>query len=502
MEFKKINEYIYVEIIDYFPKYRKFGLKVDEVIGVSGFITISKKDLEEKIEKYIKENKLEERVNEMNKESIRRGHASVSTSPHIAISIKASRISDLFFTSYPFGSYLVMSQRFVESFYALIPNKINEKEEEIFRKVYFNQYKTYKKFLEDYKIKREIARRVLGLGFNSHMFLVYPIESINHIRKLVEINYPYIPEEINLILKIIEKRIYREEEINKVFENNFFAPHYNNRFPNIFYRYNGKVKIFDKFYEDIEIIGEFLDERGILEEFLRNLDVIFKNLPNNWRDYRKYSMKLGYISSLYPNEYVVRLIFPCSLACFNELKRHRTLYIIPESIYDVIDRLNKEIEKRIYYPKVILEKESLYKEYRDSIIDSYSNIEKLIEEGLSYKDIIYLLPQAIQINSIVEINLQNLISPFLFYRLRSCFFAEEEIREKVRKIPFILRNKSKYKEYTEKLFKAMVKEFNGKLYPISKCVAGICPERNYCESIFSIRRDYNKNFHDKINKEF
>ena len=95
-----------------------------------------------------------------------------------------------------------------------------------------------------------------------------------------------------------------------------------------------------------------------------------------------------------------------------------------------------------------------------SALEDYQRVKE--EHGERFA--IYLAPQNVEIRAIIELDLNHLLNPFQFYRIRSCYTTEFEIREKVRKIPYLISNK--------RLRDLLIKDN----LPLSKCIIGYCPE--------------------------
>ncbi|RDD52451.1 hypothetical protein BA065_01665 [Nanoarchaeota archaeon NZ13-N] len=431
-----LDNYLNVEIINIAPKYKRYDY--DIITSIAAMTTESSRDFIGKLEKAEKENKFE-LYKDLVKNSIERGYASITTTPTVYLNIVGTRISDLFFTAIPFSSALVLSQRVVKPDRYYVPKEIGE-------------VKLLDELLEFYwelvnrGIRPEVARRILPLSTPSHIFLQLPLESLSVINKYISIYQEYIPTEIETILNKIKESL-KSDFLDAILN----SPQFNFDIRSVFKPYesieHGELKILK---EDSYELNEFLD----------NIESLLNKLWKN-RD-RKLAWEVQQKIAENGFRYSLVLSFPCSIACYNELKRHRTIYIHPESIYSSIERAHKDY-KNIYIPPEIKNREDLLERYLNltySAIEEYQRVKEKYGERFA----VYLIPQNIIIRTIIKIDLNNLLNFFSFYRIRSCYTAEFEIREKVREIPNLIKNK--------KLRDLLIKDN----LPLSKCIIGYCPE--------------------------
>jgi hypothetical protein len=102
---RTVGESVKVNMMDFGPKYKKLG--VDEALAISGFLTFKNETLEDYAESMIDGKKTET----IHRESTKRGHASITTTPQFFFEIEGARPIDLYFSTFPFGSYIFFSSR-------------------------------------------------------------------------------------------------------------------------------------------------------------------------------------------------------------------------------------------------------------------------------------------------------------------------------------------------------------------------------------------------------
>jgi len=428
-----------VSLIDKAPK---FEISVSETLAIAALTTASKRDFEEKFRKVKEEDKIKEYL-EIFSDLIVRGYASLTTTPVAYYNIVSTRVEDLFFTAIPFGSYNVLSQRAVKVRRYLVPKDIlNEEIKNIIRKA-----NEFYEFLISKNIPKEIARRIIPLASESHIFAQFPFESVAQAYKEKEIEK--LPYAVN---KVVEDLVGNLNE--PIIVSLIKTPQYNFSIPHFFHERNLnsplELKVLDeKVFSDLNEIDKQLSP--YLEKFKKGN----ATLKEIW-EFQK-------IISSNAEAYRVKVSFPCSIACYNELKRHRTIHIESEGIYRAIEEaiINEE---RIFVPKVLNKYKEKYLELTKEMLKTY---EKL-ENEFGKEKAIYILPQNIVVKSVIYLNFNNLFNVFLFARIRSCITAEFEIREKVWNLINLLEN-SQIGELVKKYLKVGD-------YPLPKCIIGNCSE--------------------------
>ncbi len=437
-----LDDVLSAKLIDKGPKYDDLG--VSETLAIAAFTTVSTKDFEEKVKKALQENKVRKYL-ETFKDILIRGYASLTTTPVAWFNIVGTRVEDQFFTSVPFGSYNVMSQRYVKVTDFILPKELQTEEvKETLNKV--RQF--YEKLLKN-NIPTEVARRILPLATPSHIFAMFPFESIAQMYKEKELSNLPIS-----VQKVINEMI---NQLNEEIQDYILqTPQFNFSIPHIFHKRKSKfpleLKILDeKAFEDLSEIDKALGE------YIRQLK------EKRGKD-RKLIWEFQRFIAENAEAYRVKVNFPCSISCYNELKRHRTIPLKPEGIYYAAFNA-LENEGRIHIPKVL-------EKYKGTYLNLTNELLKLFEKysnEVGVEKAIYLVPQNIIINVELSLNFNQLFNAFLFARIRSCVTAEFEIRERVWNLIDLLSNSPVIGELVKKYLKI------GNL-PLPKCVIGYCPE--------------------------
>ncbi|MEM0480575.1 MAG: FAD-dependent thymidylate synthase [Candidatus Aenigmatarchaeota archaeon] len=475
----------------------------EKFVYASALITRKDESLKELIEKIIDEKSIENFI----KTSIEAGHASVSTHPIACGEFYGSRVLDYYLSSSTWGSsYLIYSQRVIRPSKEdiLIPTKIvNSGYEKEFLKTSINQFETYENLLERDKSFRNLekARRVIGFQFPSRGSFVLTLQALANIVNGIDYKDKFVPNE----LKVLKNKVIEKSKNNRLLSAILNSPGSLRITREIFYNpeYSFVSKIAEREnFPEYMILEEKLLDENLLSTILEDLgkkeekyrDKIIKeieigNFENAKKYYNDFSRKLAYDIPFY-NLYSVTVLIKMSLAMFNEFKRHRTIKMIPESIYNAVKR------REFYVPKAYKGKEELEDYYINSLNNSVDSYEKLVEDGAEISEAIYLVPQGLQIYVIADFDLSHLLLPFNFYKIRNCFTAEEEIQNFARKLPTILRS-SKYKVISKDLVEKHMM-YNDEVK--SKCQLGICPEKNYCEIVFKFNKKYNKEIHERLRR--
>ena len=454
-----------VRLLDTFPHVDSLG--PEEIIALGGFGTISTSDFNEMKERLGRE-EIEEKVRDILLNAIVRGYASMTTSTAVLFSIKGSRILDLFVTAYPYGSYMVLSQRYVPVDKPEMPGWVGND----VRNFVKEEIRVYKEIV-DLGVKREEARGVLGLGTPTHMLAVFSVESISGLRK-----WGGEHREIGEFLDLLEDEVLRSD-VAEIYLTTRNAPTMGGPFPHPFHREALEAG-------DWEVVSYSWNGRtdGV-EETKRAIKEIRRNPPRTWKDLVENTIKLSKIAYLHSTEFSVTLRGKMPLTTFNELKRHRTLKIAVEGIYNAMERGEFYV-----YPSVKNHEEA--KRLYDWVISEFSRLDAPEEEK------VYALPQSVLLGVEFILEFHQLTAPSLFYRIRSCDRAETSMKQIVRRIPYLIRDA--VPEYGEKLFGVLTAELNGSRVPLPKCVIGGCPEPNFCPLVKGMNPDYDEEIHKRIKK--
>jgi hypothetical protein len=187
-----------------------------------------------------------------------------------------------------------------------------------------------------------------------------------------------------------------------------------------------------------------------------------------------------------------------SIAMWNEAKRHRTLPQIPESVYTTVGRAGRELERGddsfVYYP-LRAEYEAQRVMYFDSVRSSLATYSKLLGEGAKPAEAIYVTPQGAGMYVLQDFNIFQLFSPFGYNKVRNCYTAEVEIRERTRGLVDVITKSSKYSIVREEFGNLLRTGENA----YSKCSdTGVCPESDTCAIVYLTNPKYSTDLHNRL----
>jgi thymidylate synthase ThyX len=106
--------------------------------------------------------------------------------------------------------------------------------------------------------------------------------------------------------------------------------------------------------------------------------------------------------------------------------------------------------------------------------------------GIPERDAIFVIPRAVRINVLQDINFYNLIAGY--FPLRLCTTADEQLRRVTR---------AEGEKIKKELTKLGLDYLNWHIEP--KCYnTGFCPEKNCCWLIKKVVKNYDETFHEEI----
>jgi len=390
---RRIDENISVEI-KHFPE------NIEKIIAKAALGTFGKE---------MSDKELENALPHIFNESVARGHSSLTTMPKMMVKISGSRVWDYFFTAVPFTRALMMSTRRVgyKEEDILIPEGIkDERSIQIYESIAKSQFKVYEEMIKG-GIALDVARRVLGFEFPSYGMYELSFDTA------IELAYSeskYLPREINTIAKKVSEVVAEK------------APNMYAAKVNCIERFSSNLYPFPNIFSDPDLSKLELSKIkiDIDDNFWRKKETLEKNYPGD----RKYYETLPHETNGLIN---IRAPLELSLAAYNELKRHSTLEIQVESIYNSIDRINRRnIDTWIYNPHELNSYADIYKK---SIEDSLESYHRLIDQGVEPRDADYIVPQAIKTRVIINLDAYNLFHPFGFFGNRLCSKADKELQQ-------------------------------------------------------------------------
>ncbi|HIP66815.1 MAG TPA: hypothetical protein EYH09_01675 [Candidatus Nanopusillus sp.] len=473
VEIFPLKNYLTVELLDLTPELQDYSgtlnAKPSEVVYVGSKITFSSKydNPKDILLKKIKEGD-NKTIKTFVYDVVSRGYASLATTPIAYFYLKGSRILDLFLTAVPYTSALVLSQRYVPPKYILLPPEL-ENLHDIDALV--KAFEFYGQLTAN-NVPREVARRVLPLSSNSAMLLTIPINVLGILYKYLQFYSDTVPWEIKETVDRMISLVRKEDPT--ILDAVLNSPEFN---INVTGRSLFKPQDSIEFSNREGIIGEYLDKRAytLIESYRKEQERIFKNPPETIKEAVKNSWKLSNIVIPYRSYYTVIIQWLVSIAMYNELKRHRTIEIRVESIYSAIKN-TLEGRRDLYIPNVIEINKNYLEKYVKLSHEMLSLYQNLVNQGIPSSEAIYVIPHNIKVGVEVVLTLDQLLTPNLFYGIRSCMTAEFEMRDKVWGIPKTILRESKYPAFAKKLYNLLVYRNRDLEVPLSKCRIGMCPE--------------------------
>jgi thymidylate synthase (FAD) len=464
---KKVSQITKVDLLDYAPKSSNFG--PDRILAAGGILTSEVRDFKEMLEQ------VDDKVlGGFHNDATRRGHASLTTSVNFYFWLEGSRILDFYFSSFPFGSYLVFSSRRIEVNVenlvvpdSVADSKFNGEYEKICRKL----VELYHRVKEESK-SIDRARKILPIGFVSRGFFNFPLQVILGIIKDVrEDNQkkdPVIPKEIGEIANHFEK--YIKSHANYLANASLKLP-YNTNFPhpNLF---KGDV---DFQTPEVKILLKDGDFERLLNEMKNSLETDIddpkervKKISGVWKEFvEKIQDKI-----------LLDVKIMGTLSIWNDIKRHRSVRQKVESIYHAVERCLKEWDENNFYIPQLKNSET-----RNEIVNVYKDslelYNKMVENGIEKRDAIFVIPHGIKLGIRMFLDGYHIFDPFGFVSIRTCSTADHEI---VAITNWIIKELEK-----------KVPETEGLIGPKHKL--GYCPERNFCDLIKKSVKNYDEKVH-------
>ncbi|MEM5829048.1 MAG: FAD-dependent thymidylate synthase [Candidatus Aenigmatarchaeota archaeon] len=462
---KPLSKHLKVKLLDYSPKYNNLG--PDAILATSGLLTTKLEDFDEAL------NKCDEKfIKIFHRESTRRGHASLTTSVNFYFWIEGSKISDFYFSSFPFGSYIISSTRRIvfNEDSILIPEEIlNSEFREDYEKVCKELLSTYQKLTKITTVDN--ARKLLPLSIISNGFFNFTLQTIIGSVKEIERNSEKYPNEVKIILEMIKEECLRKaREVTNAGLELFYDTSFDKQ--NIF---NGELENSDYVDENDESIRfetiymrkKFFDKIQEFKDILENLKDI-KEISNSWKDFVKRIRE----------DIIFRVASSLSLACITDLKRHRTMKQKFENIYDAIDRALLGSRDNFFFPPVERELLDEIEEKYNKSLDLY---QKMINNGISKNEAIYIIPLGLKLRFEIFLDGYHIFDPFGFIGVRSCTTADNELVTFVNLIINELRDEG------------IPYELLG-----PKCKLLVCPEKKFCSIIKRFNANYNEELHNKF----
>ena len=501
-------------------------LNPQQIAAFSALLTFKGKSVNDLVKETLKKGqKVEDKVKTILLRSSLRGHASIATTPVISITYEGSKFIDWALTGLYFSSSLVSSGRrtnttekdivYTKGIYG------NKKARDIYRRASEENIRLHNYFLAK-GISKDEARKILQQGIYGTGIIQLPVESIVGVKREYEAEKEWMPEEIGLLLKEIEKKS-KDLGIDLLFATREAAPRNIYPYPNIF-KDPAKSNLVrelvkkEKLAKGAKIItAEILATKGLrkkLKEFKQKREAVFnspKQIKKEWLNllglyqeiFRDYNSSLSF-----------KTLSSVPICIWTEKKRHRTCRQIIESLYYCTDRAAKifkkfekqikrgeedkssslfaiarEIEEVFSIPPSIKGNREYLAKYLSVASNAFKAYRTLLGLGIKPREAVFLIPRAVKIDILQEYDLYNFLTGY--YPLRLCKTAEEEIHRnswrEIIQIKEILRKKGA--------------GFLGELVGPKCHIIGFCPEEKSCGLILPAVRNYNEKFHQEMKEE-
>ncbi|MDD5552053.1 MAG: FAD-dependent thymidylate synthase [Candidatus Pacebacteria bacterium] len=497
------------------------NLDAQETVAFSALITFKGTSVQSLLKEVVdKGQDVNEKIKNILRKSSLKGHASMATTPVICFSYEASKFLDSAITGIIFSSSLMASGRRTDTTIKDIvyPSTIskNKKAKEIYRKASDKNIIFFNSLLNE-EVQKDEASKILQYGIYGTGIVQLPIESIVSLKKEYEECKEWMPEEIGLLLKEIEKEL-KKYGVDLLYTTRIVAPRNTYPYPHIFrnpempniVRDLSKKKKTKKLFEIIS--SNFVLTEGLkrkLRELKKEIQKVLKNKKTLKKEWLNLLSLRSQIARDYANALNIKILSSVAWRVWGDKKRHRTVPMVVDSVYysvqraaEVFKKYKKQIkEKKLKKetldninlvfsipPTVRANKELLYS-YLERCLDSLEVYNQLISLGVKERDAIFIIPRGLKLDVLQEYNLYNLIAGY--YPLRICSSAEEELRKISVKEVGDIKNLLKKKGYS------WLAE-----HIVPKChVVGFCLEEESCGMVKTLSPNYDEKFHEEMKRD-
>ncbi len=496
-------------------------LNPQQIVALSSLTTFKGKSIE-KLLKGIKKKgqNLDERVKLILQKSSLRGHASLSTTPSLCLAFEGSKFLDSALTGIVFSSSLMASGRRTDTAIRDIvyPDEIfiNKKAREIYNKVSEKIIETFNYFRSQ-GVSKDEASKILQYGIYGTGLIQLPVESIIGLKKEYEAEKDWMPAEVGMFLRKIEKQA-KKLGIDRLYATRRAAPRNVYPYPNIFKNPKKsnivrEIRKEQRLFKGTKLISMDALITPALKKKLANLEKKSRKTFSSLKQIKKNWMELLDLRQEILRDYNLALRFKVLSSIpwrvWGEKKRHRTVPQTIESIYYCIERaikkfnnfkkqigktkinkkLMREIEEVFSIPPSIKKNPEFLSEYLLTALKSFEGYQKLLKLKIKPREAVFLIPRAVKIDILQDYDLYNLLTGY--YPLRLCPTAEEEMRRNT------LKEVSEIKKVLKEKGYGWLNRFVG-----PKCqIMGFCPEEKSCGMILSSVKNYNEKFHQEMKDE-
>ncbi len=496
-------------------------LSPQEIVSLSSLLTFKGKSVQNLHKESIEKGQdFEKKIQRIMRKSSLKGHASIATTPTLCFSYEASKFYDSALTGMVFGSALMASGRRTDTTKGDIvyPSTIlrSAQAKKIYQKCSEENIDFFNYLLEK-KVKKDETSKSLQYGIYGTGIIQFPLESIITLKREWELEKDWLPEEIGMLLKKIEKQL-KDYGVDFLYATRQVAPRNTYPYPHIF-----KNPKNSNFVRDLiggkkrkavsEIISYDFNYTGGLKKRLSELDRRLKQMARNkkkiesqWYDVL---LERQHIARDYNPAVNIKMLSTVSWRVWGDKKRHRTVPMVCESVYYCVDRAakvlgkhKKQIKAKKINDKAIVEIDNVYSvpptiranknllyKWLDRALDSLETYKKLISLKVTPRDAIFVMPRGLKIDVLQDYNLFNLIAGY--YPLRTCSTVEEELqRETLKEMAMI-----------KKLLEKNGLDYVAKNMAVKCQVAGFCLEEKTCGTIKALVRDYDEAFHQTMHQD-
>lgn len=496
-------------------------LKAEDIAALSALLTFKGKSVKALYEDAKEKGQdIDQKVLKILKKSALRGHASIATTPVFSFNYEASKFIDTLFTGIIFSSSLMASGRRTNSTIDDIVYPAQIADDPKLKEEYENQSKEIICFLEE-SIKsgldKDATAKILHYGIYGTGIISLSIESLVGFKKEYEAEKEWMPAEAGLFLEAIEKEL-KKMGVDNLYATRLEAPRDIYPFPNIL-KNPAEKNLARELIEKEELPNEnfrienvnLIDSKE-LKNRLSNLEKQEKEIFSNQE-----KIKDGWKGLLEERRRIIRdfgqalnvkVLSRIAWRAWGEKKRHRTVPMVPDSLYFATDRAQKllsdyetkikgknlsqkevsEIDRFFAISPELLKKENenfLYR-YLEVGLNALNCYKNLIEKGIKPAEAIYIVPRAVKLDILQEYNLYNLLSGY--YPVRTCSTVEEHLQSITIKEMLVIQRK--LKEMGQDEIADAIK---------TKCeLVGFCLEEESCGKVKKAVPDFDNEFHQEM----
>lgn len=502
-------------------------LNPQEIAAFSAVLTFKGKSIKNLFRDTLKKGEnLKQRISKILQRSSLIGHASVATTPSLCLNYEGSKFLDSALTGIYFSSSLVSSGRRTGTTEKDIvyPTKIfqNKNAKKIYQKISERIIKFFN-FLLSQGIQKDEASKILQYGIYGTGVIQLPIETIVGLKREYLSEKDWMPEEIGLLLKKIEKET-KKLGVDLLYTTRVVAPRNVYPYPNIFKNPQKsnlvrELRTPSARHPTEKLVGgsKIISLEGFIpQELKKKLVNLEKKRKETFVSLKKIKKEWPVLLSLlqevlrdYNLALKIKVLSSIPWRVWGEKKRHRTCPQIIESIYYCIERaakkfnkfktkinsgqINKKLVTKIgevfSIPPSVKNNQKLLSEYLSTALEAFEGYQNLLKLKIAPRDAIFLIPRAVKIDILQQYDLYNLLTGY--YPLRVCQTAEEEMRRNS------LTELSQIKNVLTKNGLGFLNKFI-----VPKCqIVGFCLEDKTCPMIFNSVKNYNEKFHQEMKNE-